>query len=157
MGIDGKNASGDVSITFCPNLSICCGNQNTTCCRDGHGVWIQDGQIISTAPSPSYTFTQSALGSNTALSPAVASMTPPMSTPISTPTSGLTQGGKIGLGVGLPIGILVVSLLVYGYVRERRHRQRLETQAYSQDGENSRSGVIAIPPPYELPSGRSVV
>ncbi len=84
-------------------------------------------------------------------------MPTPMTTPISTPTSGLTQSGKIGLGVGLPIGVLVVSLLVYGYVRERRHRQRLETQAHSRDGENSRSGVIAIPPAYELPSGRSVM
>ena len=106
------------AITFCPDQSICCGNQNTTCCRDGHGVWIQNGQVVSTSSSSSiYTPTLPTSGSSSASLPAPTHQSS---------RSGLAQDTKVGLGVGLSVGVILLSLLAYGYVRERQHRERLE-------------------------------
>ena len=145
MSIDGPQLYS--SITFCPDQSICCGTQNTTCCRDGHGVWIQNGQVVSTSLSSSvHAPTLSVLGSSSTSLPA------PTHVSVS---SGLTQDAKVGLGVGISVGVILLSLLAYGYVRERRHRERLEILLHDRGG-NERGGIGGVGdvggPPYELPN-----
>ena len=138
--------SDNAPLTFCPDQSICCGIDNTTCCRDGHGVWIQEGQVILTPPS-SYTST---LPSHQSTTTATASPETSSSTP-----SSLMRSSKIGLGIGLPIGALIIGLLMYLYIRERRRRTRLETQVVSQRQGDGRSGGVmgeAAMPPYEIPA-----
>lgn len=141
-----NNVGTFAAITFCPDQSVCCGVDNTSCCANGRGVWIQDGQVISSRPTvlPSSTHRLS----QTSIPPTTSLMT---FSPASTHT-GLTQGGKIGLGVGLGIGILlilVLGFLMHLYILEKHRRKWLETQLhYQQPGDVS----VSVMPRAELPS-----
>ena len=139
---EGNNVGAFASITFCPDLSVCCGANNITCCNNGRGVWIQEGQVISSRPtlSPSSRPTSSSTTTSSLTS---------SPTPIHT---GLTHGGKIGLGVGLGIGILlilVLGFLMHLYTLEKHRRKWMETQVHNQQPEDVRVSVI---PRVELPS-----
>jgi hypothetical protein len=87
---DGYGFGNDSIVTFCLDNSICCGWMNTTCCEQGQGVWISNGQVVTTPPPP---------------------------TPIS---GGLTLRGKIGIGVGLLIVVVIIGVLAFLYTRQRR-------------------------------------
>jgi hypothetical protein len=132
---------GYARLTFCADQSICCGNGNTNCCRDRQGVWLQDEKVVFTRS----THTSASSTPNSTTAPASATTTPVSATtaPVLT-TAGLSRGGKIGLSVGVVIGMLVVSFLIYAYVRERQRRIRLEGRPHGE-------GVGNVILPDELP------
>jgi hypothetical protein len=69
--------------------------------------------------------------------------------------SGLAQDTKVGLGVGISVGVILLSLLAYGYVRERRHREKLEILLYDRRGDerDESAGIGNVRgPPHELPN-----
>ena len=51
-GDEGPRNSTDVRVTECPDRSICCGADNTTCCDEGNGQFIlSDRSLVDTRPS----------------------------------------------------------------------------------------------------------
>ena len=51
-GDEGLRNSTDVRVTECPDRSICCGADNTTCCDEGNGQFIlSDRSLVDTKPS----------------------------------------------------------------------------------------------------------
>ena len=123
------HASDYAALTLCDDQSICCGLRNTTCCNAGAGVWLENGQVVSTRSSSP---TTSALAGFT-----------------TTPTAnerdsignadGLTTGGKVGVGVGVTVAVIIIFSLGFIALRERRLRQEAEMQR----------GIPSTSQPYE--------
>src|SRR5436190_21387855 len=99
---DGEGFQNDTIITICSDQSICCGYQNSACCRAGRGVWISDGKVLSTSPAPpTPTKTTDSTSSSTG-----SGLSPTSSRPVDVnvvDAKSLRRGEKISLAVGLVV------------------------------------------------------
>lgn len=123
----------DVRVTECPDKSICCGWDNTTCCNKREGVWIKDGFATTVDPSAiSYLADKTSIFSSihptsNSLSPTsltsllsplpLASNSPPQSNP------GVSRGQVIGVGIGSACGTAIILISLYGLIRCFRSRK----------------------------------
>ncbi|KAF0321318.1 Transmembrane alpha-helix domain protein [Colletotrichum asianum] len=102
---DGIGATGtDMTMTECADKSYCCGNDQNAkdCCREGKGVRIEDGQVVTTS-SMSSSPTASSAGANG-----------------SAPSN--NQTGIIGGAVGGGVGAVVLALTAWFIWYKRRKR-----------------------------------
>ena len=157
--------TGDAMLTACADGSYCCGNGNATCCEQGLGYAIVDGQVIPAASAnltASSASNQVATGAATAAVSASASATQasPSASSISASSvavlsisassisaspisaSPVSASGRstlsIGLGVGLGVGLpLAAAILALAVVlmRKRGSKNDVEPQ---QEGQQSR-------------------
>ncbi|KAH0559214.1 hypothetical protein GP486_004271 [Trichoglossum hirsutum] len=51
--IDGVRGQNDVLVTFCPSEEVCCDYPNPSCCAQGKGYWIINGEVSTTRPASS--------------------------------------------------------------------------------------------------------
>ncbi|KAL8921754.1 MAG: hypothetical protein Q9172_003837 [Xanthocarpia lactea] len=106
----------DNRITQCPDQSYCCDYRNTTCCQQGNGVWIENGQPTTIKPNA----TQATTVSTTPISataPADRPPPPPQST-------GLAGGAIAGIAVGAIAGTIIPALAIWLYILRPRRRRR---------------------------------
>lgn len=62
---DGDGFGNDSLITPCSDNSYCCGWMNTTCCQQGQGVFISNGQVVATSPAATHSSTGVSASSET--------------------------------------------------------------------------------------------
>ncbi|KAL0945031.1 uncharacterized protein CTRU02_202918 [Colletotrichum truncatum] len=139
----------DVQVTECTNGSFCCGADKDaqTCCNEGRGLWIVNGQVTNStaSASPSTPPTTSPASSSSPSTMPTSSSTPEATTSNDTAK---TIGGAVGGTLG---GIAVLSLVAFYLYRRRRTRSNANqgesaNTAYSQlDSKTHHS-----PQPYEL-------
>lgn len=114
---------GDVRVTICNDGAYCCGQSNSSCCINGDGVALKDGQVVSkshlqiettlviseTTADLGTTSSTSELPYYTYYSPTPTMTTQPSDTPVSTQAARRDQkytlDQKIQLGLGLGIGL----------------------------------------------------
>lgn len=114
-------------ITFCADQSLCCNYPNQKCCSQGGGVWIQDGAIVTTSPSPA---------SQTSHSPSNSTSTP-TSTPASNPY-------KLALEISLPVlfFVFLLSLSFYFYIHRTAHKRSISPLQENLQEESQPQGEI---------------
>lgn len=117
----------DVRVTQCPDMSICCGEANITCCAKGEGVWIKDGDATRVNPfAVNSSYSTIITTRSRSIHPTSNSMSPTCLTPTSDPlqltTTSLPQselnqssGQIVGVSFGSAcvIMILIVGLIWY--------------------------------------------
>lgn len=115
----------DSTITQCPDLSYCCGDKNTICCKQGNGVWIKDGEPTTINPNTTQTISGSAI-LVTATAPA-ALLPTPVPPPPSEPAA-LSKGAIAGIAIGAVGWVVILALaLLFFILRRKRRRRGLET------------------------------
>ncbi|KAI4227356.1 MAG: hypothetical protein LQ349_006719 [Xanthoria aureola] len=125
--IDGINDEGiprrdsDSTITQCPDLSYCCGDKNTTCCEQGHGVWMKDGEPTTINPNATQPTSTSAILAS-ATSPATSLPTPVPSPPPKPPA--LSKGAIAGIAVGAVGWVVILAIALYSFILRRKRRRR---------------------------------
>ncbi|KAF5487489.1 hypothetical protein CGCS363_v013707 [Colletotrichum siamense] len=142
MESDGIGATGtDMTVTECADESYCCGNDQNAkdCCREGKGVRIEDGQVVTTS-----------------------SVMPTASAGVGGSAHSNKSAGVIGGAVGGGFGAVVLALAAWFIWYKRRKRNTRArgdaadvTQNYvavSQEG--GYPTVVEAPsyyPPIEMP------
>lgn len=176
---DGIPGSGmDVVITKCSDGSYCCGDgQNASiCCMAGRGVYIVDGNIITSSATSSFstialTTSLATIGISFATSSAItsasisadASSTSPLihsSTPIESTTSNKNStwdnrngiiGGVVGGGVGLAIVGIVAAFFCYKKKQRDKETAKFEESTEKENAKNWPASSAQPQYPYELP------
>ena len=111
----------DNRIAQCPDQSYCCDHRNTTCCQQGNGVWIEDGQPTTIKPNAA----QATTVLTTPISETAPADLPPPPVP-SPPTqsAGLAGGAIAGIVVGAIAGTIIPALAVWLYILRLKNRRR---------------------------------
>ncbi|KAL8668527.1 MAG: hypothetical protein Q9168_006847 [Polycauliona sp. 1 TL-2023] len=112
----------DMLITECSDLSYCCGDKNTTCCDQGNGVWLKDGEPTTINPNSTRTTTDAATLASTTASDAVQTVT--VSSPHSKSTNGLGKPAIAGIAVGAVAGAAILALSIWLFLHQRKRRRR---------------------------------
>jgi hypothetical protein len=122
--------SGYTHVSRCNDGSFCCGKDNTACCSDCSGIYLnedgtkilpQSGEIEDTTLS-SYTPYSSLIPTSLQTRVATSTSTPTTSPPSQSataivapsadkPKEGLSADGKIGIGVGVPAAVIAALTL----------------------------------------------
>lgn len=105
-------------VKQCPDQSYCCSNSTGSaviddvkdCCEKGAGVFLFEGQVVSSAPSASATGASST--SATGASGTQANN-----------NAGISSGAKIGIGVGIAVAVLLLIVGAVVICLRRRKRQ----------------------------------
>ncbi|KAH0553373.1 hypothetical protein GP486_006558 [Trichoglossum hirsutum] len=136
-----------VGITDCGDGSFCCDLNNSTCCQNGQGVFLDgNGQVkLQSSPSPPpSSLTSSTTTAATPLSKTTSHPTTLITVISPSPTSRSSSGGRVGLsgitnssittgsldtaqtigiGIGIPLGVMIVGALgVMLYFQQKRLR-----------------------------------
>jgi hypothetical protein len=111
--------TGDAELTKCADGSYCCGSGNTTCCEQGLGYAIVNGEVIpaasanlTTSSITSSLMTQSVTGTGTSVSASTTQASPSASSTSTSDKSTLGIGLGVGLGAGLPLAAAILALAV---------------------------------------------
>ncbi len=111
----------DNRITQCPDQSYCCDHRNTTCCQQGNGVWIEDGQPTTIKPKA----TQATTVLTTPISETAPADLPPPPVPPPPPQSaGLAGGAIAGIAVGAIAATIIPALAIWLYILRLKNRRR---------------------------------
>ena len=105
--------TGDAELTACADGSYCCGSGNTTCCEQGLGYAIVNGEVIPAASSnltTSSSTTQSVTGTAARASASTTQASPSASSASTSDKSTLGIGLGVGLGAGLPLAAAMLAL-----------------------------------------------
>ncbi|KAL8820533.1 MAG: hypothetical protein Q9223_001273 [Gallowayella weberi] len=108
----------DNRVTLCPDGSFCCDDKNTTCCMQGNGFWIRDGQPTKINPNA----TQNA--DSATESSATPAVPPPALAPAPAPlkSNGLSEGAMAGIAIGAVVGVATLGFALWFWVRRKRRR-----------------------------------
>lgn len=168
--VTGAGAHNGSAITTCDDGSYCCGQNNSSCCDAGQGLFIVKNQLATGLPTvtasistvtPSPTSTVSSSPTGTSISHATEDPTFIVSTTTPAPQSStaanggtttvavivqsstqLSTGAKVGLGLGIPI--LVFAIFGIGFYFVRRYWQR-KLQQYRQKEQAGADTVTILP------------
>lgn len=154
--------STDVKVTECPDKSICCGWDNTTCCSKREGVWIKDGLGTTVDPAAArYLANETSIfsvihPSSNSLSPTSlssplphASDSPPQSKP------DVSRRQTIGVGIASACGTAIILVSLNGLIRcYRSRRPSLPQQQKDFSPIQEQQGIGEVPD-FEL-SGMAV-
>lgn len=105
----------DVLVTDCLDGSWCAGKDNTECCRQKKGVFLDNG----TQTSQKATSSATSMPTTSSTTPSTASLPSPHPR-----DSGLSTGAKIGIGLGVGLGALLVLGLIAFFCLRRRSRSK---------------------------------
>ncbi|KAL8992966.1 MAG: hypothetical protein Q9169_006698 [Polycauliona sp. 2 TL-2023] len=119
----------DILITQCSDLSYCCGDKNATCCEQGDGIWLRDGEPTIINPNATQATTNAATLAS-AIPPATVSPIP-ISSPPTKSTSGLTPSTIAGIAVGTVAGATIVAVGIWFFLHQRRKRRRQDNTSTS--------------------------
>lgn len=112
------NAS-DRMVQQCPNKSFCCKDVNSTCCDDGHGLWIDSSNYELRNYDPALTTTSSSSRPAQPISTSKPSAQPSATAKPSPSNTPAIAGGTAG-----GIGGLVVLLGLAWFLWRRRVRKK---------------------------------
>ncbi|KAL8916486.1 MAG: hypothetical protein Q9208_008489 [Pyrenodesmia sp. 3 TL-2023] len=111
----------DNRITQCPDQSYCCDDRNITCCVQGNGVWIDNGQPTTINPNA----TQATTVSTTPISTTTpAGLPPPPVPPPPSRFAGLPGGAIAGIAAGAIAGTIIPALAIWLCILRPRKRRR---------------------------------
>ena len=125
--------STDIKVTECPDKSICCGWDNTTCCSKREGVWIKDGLGTTVDPSAArYLANETSIFS--VIHPSSNSLSPTSLTSLSSPLPhasdsppqskpDVSRGQTVGVGIASACGTTIILISLYGLIRCFRSRR----------------------------------
>ncbi|KAI0126118.1 hypothetical protein BJ170DRAFT_633849 [Xylariales sp. AK1849] len=158
-------------VTVCSDGSLCCSNQQSTCCEDGLGVFINnDGVLVSssTASSSSASATTSSTqtidASHPTTEPPEAATTSPTSVPQSTSSehSGensnptVKMGVGVGIGLGVPLIAIVSGISVCVLLKRRRNERKHWDASSMVVNHDEKRHTFAQTGPAELSSQQTV-
>ncbi|KAL8861908.1 MAG: hypothetical protein Q9178_001777 [Gyalolechia marmorata] len=106
----------DNRITECPDQSYCCDYRNTTCCQQGNGVWIENGQPTTIKPN--------ATQATTVLTTPISTTAPADRPPPPPQSTGLAGGAIAGIAVGAIAGTIISALAIWLCILRPRKRRR---------------------------------
>ena len=108
----------NVDVTQCDDGSFCCGigNNGSTCCSQGKGVWMVDGKETSVNPNKT-----SSAAASSSVTPATSAASASVPSKYGTATHHSRAGAIAGGVVGGAVALLLLAGLVYWVMRRRRH------------------------------------
>ncbi|KAI4114507.1 MAG: hypothetical protein LQ345_004724 [Seirophora villosa] len=129
----------DMVVTPCPDNSYCCGEQNTTCCDQGDGVWIRDGSPTRINPDATQAGPEPDPATATTTAPvsdeAITTTTPaaPEVTQSPPQSTGLKGGAIAGIVIGSILGVAMLGLAFWYFGRRKSRHAKNDTQQHSDD------------------------
>ncbi|KAL8960335.1 MAG: hypothetical protein Q9193_002947 [Seirophora villosa] len=139
----------DMVVTTCPDNSFCCGEQNTSCCDQGDGVWIRDGLPTRINPNATQADPEPDPATATTTAPvsdeAITTTTPaaPEVTPSPPQSTGLKGGAIAGIVIGSFLGVAILGLAFWYFGRRKRRLATNDVPQHSDDKMSLDEGASA--------------